>query len=56
MHINILKSYSKSEDKEFIRVIQLIPKWKPGMFEVKALEYKFVFPLEMPYSQEILYH
>lgn len=44
-NIKIRKSISKKADKEAIRVIKLMPKWKPGKIDGKIVEMKVLLPI-----------
>ncbi len=43
--INVVRSVDPSLDKEAIRVIKSMPKWKPGMQRGKAVRVKFTLPI-----------
>ena len=43
--INVVRSVDPSLDKEAIRVIKSMPKWKPGMQRGKAVRVKFTLPV-----------
>lgn len=43
--IKVLRSVDPSLDKEAIRVIQSMPKWKPGRQRTKAVNCKFTLPI-----------
>lgn len=47
--IKIIKSLNKTVDDELIRIISLMPQWKPGRAWNKAVEVKYVLPLKVPY-------
>ena len=42
---NVLRSVSEELDAEAIRVIQNMPKWKPGMQNGKAVRVKYTIPI-----------
>ncbi len=46
----IVKSYSEQIDKEFLRVLKLMPNWKPGKLEAVTIEQKCIIPLGLPYD------
>lgn len=43
--IKVVRSIDPSLDKEAIRVIQAMPKWKPGRQRTKAVNCKFTLPI-----------
>jgi protein TonB len=43
--VTIIKSLSQDCDKEALRLIQLMPPWKPGKQNGRAVKSKFVLPL-----------
>jgi protein TonB len=49
--IKILKSLDTIADKEFIRVIALMPKWRPGKYKMKSVPVQFNLPLRVPYEK-----
>jgi TonB family protein len=42
---NVLRSVSEELDAEAIRVIQNMPKWKPGMQNGQAVRVKYTIPI-----------
>jgi len=44
-NIKIEKSLSKDFDEEVIRVISIMPKWRPGTFDGKIVNVKVYFPI-----------
>jgi len=44
--VEILKSVSKSLDAEAIRVIKLMPKWKPGEQDGEPVNVRYVLPIK----------
>jgi len=44
--VNVLKGAHYSLDKEAIRVINLMPKWKPGMQRGKPVNCRFTLPIK----------
>ncbi len=44
--VKIVKSVDASLDKEALRVISTMPKWKPGKQRGKAVDVQFVLPIE----------
>ena len=43
--INVIKSINESLDKEAVRVIKAMPKWKPGKMKGEAVRVKFTIPI-----------
>ena len=43
--IKVVRSVDPSLDKEAIRVIEAMPKWKPGRQRTKAVNCKFTLPI-----------
>jgi hypothetical protein len=53
----VVKSYSRNVDKEVLRVLKLMPKWKPGEFwsgnkndSFRKIKSKYTFPLSIPFK------
>lgn len=46
----IVKSYSEQIDQEFLRVLKLMPNWKPGKLEAVTIEQEWIIPLVLPYD------
>jgi len=49
--IKVLKSISRSFDKEIIRVISLMPRFTPGMLAGQPVRVRFLIPLHIHLSQ-----
>lgn len=54
----ILRSYNQNVDKEFLRVLKLMPKWKPGECwsgnkndSFKKTKCKYTIPLKIPFKR-----
>jgi periplasmic protein TonB len=43
--VNVIRGVSPSSDKEALRVITNMPKWKPGMQNSKPVRVRYVFPI-----------
>lgn len=46
--INIIRSFSEESKAEAIRVIKLMPKWKPGMDKGKVVRVQYTIPISFP--------
>lgn len=53
----VVRSYSRNVDKEFLRVLKLMPKWKPAEFwsgnkneSFRKIKSKYTFPLSIPFK------
>lgn len=46
-NISIIKSLSATSDAEAIRVLQLMPRWKPGMQENKKVNVYLTLPIKL---------
>ena len=53
----VVRSYNRNVDNEFLRVLKLMPKWKPGEFwsgnkndSFKKIKCKYTFPLSIPFK------
>ncbi len=46
-HINILRGLQEDFDQETIRVLKLMPKWKPGKLNGKPVNIKYTFPVNI---------
>ena len=44
-NIQIVKKLEAEMDKEFIRVVKAMPKWKPGKQNGQAVRVKYMIPL-----------
>jgi protein TonB len=45
-NITVLNSVSKELDKEAIRVVKKMPKWKPGLFDGKTAKVYYTLPIK----------
>jgi hypothetical protein len=52
MDIKILKSLDKTADNEFLRILNLMPKWDPGSIYGKPIEVEMILPLRIPYEEK----
>ena len=50
--IKIMRSLNPIIDNELLRIIKLMPKWKPGKFYDKPVEVKYQIPLKLPYENK----
>ena len=51
--IIVMRGLHKSLDKEAIRIIKKMPKWKPGEdFNGQAIDYKYIIPVEFKLNKE----
>jgi len=44
-NVEVIKSVSRSVDKEAMRVVNLMPKWKPGLQRGKPTKARFILPI-----------
>ena len=52
-NIIIMRGVHKSLDKEAVRIIKKMPKWKPGEdFNGQAIDYKYIIPVEFKLNKE----
>jgi protein TonB len=51
--IKILKPLTDVANKELLRVVALMPRWKPGKLYDKVVEVKILLPLKIPYENEM---
>lgn len=51
--VRILKKLNPIVDKEFERVLRLMPKWESGEKNGKIPATKFTFPLRLPYENRL---
>jgi len=49
----IRRSYSKAIDKEFIRILKLMPNWIPSELDGICFETNCIIPLILPYAPEL---
>ena len=51
--IIVMRGLHKSLDKEAVRIIKKMPKWKPGEdFNGQAIDYKYIIPVEFKLNKE----
>jgi hypothetical protein len=50
--ITIIKSLDTIADNELMRIIKLMPKWKPGEYHGKIISTVFSLPLRLPYENK----
>jgi protein TonB len=50
LDVKIIKPLNPSAENEFMRVIKLMPKWKPGEFKNKIVPVTMNLPLRLPYD------
>jgi len=43
--VQVIKGVSADCDKEAVRVVQMMPAWKPGKQNGKAVKARFVLPI-----------
>ena len=51
-NFKIRRSYSKVIDKEFIRILKLMPNWIPSRLDGICLKTNYIIPLRFPYAPE----
>lgn len=51
---NIVRSVEPSLDKEALRIIEMLPKWKPGTLKGKAVKVKYTVPVAFKLNKEQL--
>jgi hypothetical protein len=49
--IKILRSAGELMDKEAIRIIKAMPKWKPGMLNGKPQPMRYILPIQLELSE-----
>jgi TonB family protein len=49
-HVFVLKGVGSPLDEEAIRVIEMMPDWKPGILNGKSVTVKFTIPLQVHYD------
>ena len=51
-NIIIMRGVHKSLDKEAVRIIKKMPKWKPGKSKGENVDYKYTIPVEFKLNKE----
>ena len=47
VEIEVKKSVEEHLDKEALRMVKVMPRWKPGKFEGEIVRYKFTLPVKL---------